>query len=118
MPAIDISTTTLSPDQIAEISETSYRCEHCSEVGFLEEVLECPTCDSSGKTTPKRAWIFDVDMAVQRTHSDQGTSLVIPECGPPIALGNEYDAALKYPINLVERFAPTPVAEQRSMWNL
>jgi len=115
-PLIDCTESTLSPEQIQEVISTPQRCSSCGIVGFLREMVSCEVC-AQNKTEPKRAWIFDVDMQIKRQRSPDSnqSQLIVLATSVPKDIDPEY-LALANPIDLPERFKPTPLDEQHALW--
>jgi len=114
-PAIDFRSTTMGPDQVNQIVTKPHRCTGCGNIVMLEEVVQCQHCQS-----PRRATIFDVDIQVKRTKSNdpkvRGTILQIVAFSNPQPIQPGF-SELAVPIDLLKRFSPTPIQEQQKSYS-
>lgn len=113
----DPNSTTMSAEQQAEVTRRSYQCPHCGQKALPHEEVACVNCAQG-----KRAAIFDVDLYGFRQRSGSGnqTQLVITGYSNPCVVQVADPEVLKSikPMDLLKRFAPTPVEQQRTLWKL
>jgi hypothetical protein len=112
---VDMSTTELSDEQLREKTSLVYRCPHCNKFDFLVEVFECKTCADMGKQGAHVS-IFDVDMKVTLipNPNPEAKSKVLQVLGwsVPYPLAPKYAEEAGNVVDLVARYAPTPLSVQ------
>lgn len=115
----DPNSTTLTAEQRAKIDLYPYTCNYCGVEAFVDEVIEClnPNCPK-----PERTSIFDVDLVVQRMRSGEGsqTTLQILNFSEPRPI-QVFDAQVLEtikPLDLLKKFAPTPLEQQLKVHGL
>lgn len=115
-PIFDPNNTTLTPEQQDQITNFPHQCPHCGQKLYPEENISCTACQ-----TPVRGSIFDVDIQAMRQGSaGQQTFLNIMSYSNPRSIQVSDQEVLKNikPLDLLKKFATTPIERQRSIWNL
>ncbi len=107
----------LTLEQQKNIDENPHTCANCKNIGFVDEIIYCQSCQ-----TPKRTSLFDVDVQIFQTvsssDSKQRTLRFTTFSEPrPLQVSPEVWAAQK-PIDLAQKFAPTPPETQYKIMNL
>lgn len=107
---VDMSTSTLTLDQIQELVYKPYTCRECQTTNYPEEVIQCVNCTPTGRE-PRRASIFDVNMQVklQKTGNNDTTTLQVLSFSDPCGVEAEFEHLLTALPDLEKRFAPTPL---------
>lgn len=117
----DMSSTTATQEQINTVTNDLYRCPSCSHVDYPEEVIACVNCTPAGQT-PVRATIFDVDMVVRTQKLGDGenaqTAIIVDATSNPQPLNPKFQELLKYAPKLDQRFAPSSLEFQASIWKI
>lgn len=116
----DPSNTTLTTEQQNKIDYDPYTCPQCQQTSYVGEVIECVHCTPQG-LTPVRASIFDVDMQVQAVGNPGSQTFlqVLATSGPrPIQVADSKVLEAIKPLDLLQKFAPTPLEMQRQIWNI
>lgn len=120
-PVFDPNDTTLSPEEQQRYENEPYTCPVCHETNFIDEMIECPVCYQHG-WEPARASIFDIDLELSATGQpgEKKTVLQILQRSNPRPIQVDDPELLKTikPLDLVKRFAPTPVEKQRELWDI
>jgi len=116
----EASNTTITPEVREKIDLEPFTCSVCGETHYTTELIECAGCASKG-TTPVRATIFDVDLEVSASKTPDGSQtnlIVLNRSAPrPIQIADpELLARVQKPMDLLSKFAATPVEEQDKMW--
>ncbi len=115
----DPSNSTLTDEQRDQIDNYPYQCPRCQQTHYVDEVIQCTVCTPANHT-PKRASIFDVDMQVQAVgNPGSQTFLQVLSTSPPrpIQVDAKVLETIK-PLDLLRKFAPTPLEVQRKIWNI
>jgi hypothetical protein len=111
----DPQNNTLTAEQRKAIDDFPYKCPHCGQETWVDEVIECSGCQN-----PTRASIFDVDLQVQRMGTKgQLTFLQIFNHSEPRPI--QVDAeTLKtiVPLDLLKKYQPHDPATQRKIMKL
>lgn len=111
---IEPATTTFSPKQIDEITKDKVKCAACGEIGMLQEFISCSACSNA-----VRAEIFDVDMDVKRSASQDPnsnqTTLMVTAWSNPRPIDVRY-ADIAKNLDLAKTFKPTPYEKQQDLW--
>lgn len=118
-PVIDMATNLLSPQELDDSVKKPHQCQHCGTNSFLEEVVYCAKCASTGQV-PRRATLWDVDIQVrmQPNPNDPSKSiLMILNHSAPRPIDPAFIEIAK-PLALLDIFKPTPPEEQRKLWNI
>ena len=114
--AIDMTTTTLSQEDIEKITEGDepFVCG-CGKQGLVE-AIECVNC-TPHNAEPKRADIFDVDLSIQIVQvGDKKILQVMGWSEPrPVAAGFEELAKV---LDLAAIFAPDPLERQAELFGI
>lgn len=116
----DPNNTTLTTEQQNAIDYDRYTCPQCQQTNYVDEVIECRNCTPQGHT-PQRASIFDVDLQVQAVgNPGSQTFLQILTTSQPRPLQIQDPKVLESvkPLDLLKKFAPTPIERQRQIWNI
>lgn len=116
---IDMQTSTMAPNQIAELVKLPMPCPHCQTRNFAVEVISCPTCVQRG-TTPRRASLWDVDIQVKivkKTDDPNKHTLLISGYTAPMPIDPQF-AELAKPLDLANIFKPTSLEEQAVLWGV
>lgn len=102
---IDMSTTTLTDEEIAKAVDDEVVCPHCGQDTFLEEVIQCSACPA-----PARAGLYDVDLFVKRVQGEGNqTSLHFTGHGPIAPIDPVFDAK---PLDFEKMYAPDTLEKQ------
>ncbi len=112
----DPNNCSLTDEQRDQIDNYPYECPHCGQKVFVDEVIECSSCQN-----PQRASIFDVDLQVQRMGTKgQQTFLQILNWSEPRPIQVSDPEILKtiQPLDLPKKFAPTPPEAQVKIFGL
>lgn len=107
---IEMSSTTLSDEDIDKMTSEACTCPHCGNKGYLEDVYECTECDNAARGT-----MFDFDLKVQRVESSDGgsqTALSIVEAIGPKPIDRAYGEDMRKGLELDKIFAPTDPKRQ------
>lgn len=112
---IEMATTRLEDAQIKEMTQDEVTCPHCRHHGFLEELIHCRNCSKGSRAT-----LFDFDLEIQRVKVGSGdsknTQLQITRAIGPKPIDATYPEEVRRPLDLVARFAPTPLDKQRELF--
>lgn len=115
---VDLTTTTLTPEQLKQFNERPYNCPRCGSVGFAAELIECDNCAANG-WTPRRASFFDVDLEVSATGSkgNQTYLQILNRWGPQAIQVQDPEVLQKIkPLSLEKIYSPTPMDRQVQIW--
>lgn len=106
----------LNAEQRREIDNNIFTCPQCKHVGYVEESIQCMTCQK-----PMRASIFDVDLQVmrQRVSANKTELKIINFSEPrPIQVADPNVLQTIQPLDLLKKFAPTPPDVQQKIMKL
>jgi len=106
------ATTSLTPETRTNLDSNPFQCQ-CGNYNFLTEVINC-SCGNG-----RRATIFDVDLQITAVGSKgQQTFLQILNRSEPrlIQVADQSVLANIKPLDLIKKFAPTPLDKQREYW--
>lgn len=111
---IDVSDTSLTEDEIGQITSDNVECSKCGHIGMLKEVISCTEC-----TLPDRADVFDVDLFVKQL-LDPATGkkgkIVVTSYSRPKPVEDKFLSGEKpifRQLPLAKIFAPTSIEKQR-----
>lgn len=116
---IDMANSTMTDEQIAEVTNKPLVCHACQSTTFLQETMWCGYCSPAG-AQPVRATIFDVDLHVQAPRTGENNSTVLQVVGmtDPKPIDPQFEEMLKFAPDLSKKFAPATMAEQESLWRI
>lgn len=111
-PVIRKNATTMSPQQIYEMTSQVFVCHQCNVPSYLQEIVQCVTCTPQQRM-PTRATIYDVDLQVTRKKAPDSnkSQLIVVATSDPKSIDAQY-AEMAKPIDLPKRYAPTPLEKQ------
>jgi len=66
-PIIDLTSTSLTDEQISALTSRPYNCPKCKNIGLLQEKFWCTQCNDA-----RRASLFDVDIDIRTVVTDPG----------------------------------------------
>lgn len=105
--------TSLTPEQRTQVDNSPHQCQ-CGHNGFLTEMINCGSCGNG-----KRASVFDVDLQITAVGSKgQQTFLQILNRSEPRPIQVQDPEVLKgiQPLDLIQKFSPTPLDKQAEWW--
>jgi len=106
------ATTTLTQKQRDDMDSSKHQCNACGQSTRITEILQCRNC---GKQPPRRAQIFDVDLAVTMVKSGNNNNIQFVNRSGPF----QPSFPLPGPIeDLLTRFQPTPYEKQAALWGI
>lgn len=118
---IDMSTTTLSQEQIDQMTTDAVTCPQCRRRTYLKDVFSCRVCSEAGRQG-QRASLFDVDFKLKRVEDPSGqsnaTSLSIIQVSSPKPIDSIYGEDLRKALDLPKIYAPTTIERQVSLFDL
>lgn len=135
---IDMGSTSLKMEEVRKMTEQMITCRGCSQVGFMEEFVQCEKCGVEGFAakhinmvqTPDgwvmdqnqetvddiRATLFDVDLGVRVTENGKQRLLTVYPRSAPGPVPAQFVASYK-PLDLPKIYAPTPFRAQCQIFN-
>lgn len=118
---IDMSTTSLSNEQIAQMTSEPIMCPTCRRITFLTCMFDCSVCSSRGNRG-ERATLFDVDLKIKRVEDPSGesnkTTLSIIAALGPKPIDSIYGEDLRKPLDLPRIYSPTSLERQASLFDI
>ena len=115
---IDMSTTTLTHEQLHDRTNEPQKCPRCQQSHFMQDLYECSVCTPQG-VSALRATIFDVDMQVRRQQNpgESGTQLLILGTGDPQPIDPAFSEIAK-PQKLDSMYGPTDLNLQAKLFQV
>jgi hypothetical protein len=119
---IDPENTTMSQDEVFDMSMKEVKCAECEHVGFLQEEIECKHCSK-----PRRSDIFDVHLKMKQLKDPatgkRGGLVILGFTNTPLDPKYLESASANEPpvfhqLNLPRIFAPTPYDRQEELFSL
>lgn len=77
MEFVDLETANVTDEELQQLREREFRCKHCGETNFMEEVSVCNQCDD-----PRPLTMWNTVMELYRSGEGVNTSLQIKKYRP------------------------------------
>ena len=111
---VDLRSSQLTMEEYKKFMDEPAKCSQCGMESMFTELADCRTCSPAGRIG-KRSEIFDVDLRVSIAPTASG-SKVLQVSGWTVRDIDPRFADAAKPVDLVERFKPTPLEDQRKLF--